>query len=243
MSINLGAQVIPQFKLGVINLNQIMLGTIEIFPNLVPSSGLSFVETQVALENVTTDIVPIDCTNLLAGDTVVVIIRSDNASPASATITSGTIARFSNRANGFADMVSIWIGTITPAQAGQTGIVMTLPVSTNLFADVLVVRGKELTTAFAQVNSVNTGTLNVPSGAVPTGNGDSLLIAGFNGTTTNPTTITDTTCSLPISGNMGVPKLGLTGLICIVKQEDLIDAVLTQEPVASGQMIVGMWFN
>jgi hypothetical protein len=34
MSINIGANVIPQFKLGVNNLHKIMLGMIEIFPNL-----------------------------------------------------------------------------------------------------------------------------------------------------------------------------------------------------------------
>jgi hypothetical protein len=37
MSIKLGTDIIPQFKLGVINLNKIMLGVIEIFPNLAPS--------------------------------------------------------------------------------------------------------------------------------------------------------------------------------------------------------------
>jgi hypothetical protein len=39
MSIKLGANVVPQFKLGIINLNKIMLGAIEIFPNLAPSGG------------------------------------------------------------------------------------------------------------------------------------------------------------------------------------------------------------
>jgi hypothetical protein len=39
MSIKLGANVVPQFKLGILNLNKIMLGAIEIFPNLASGGG------------------------------------------------------------------------------------------------------------------------------------------------------------------------------------------------------------
>lgn len=210
-----------------------------------PGASLTFVETQASLNGVTTNQVPIVGTNLQVGDTVCVITRSDGFTPTIATLSAGnTVSRRVTRTTGFSDTLVLWTFEVVVAQAGVASFDMTLNISNTLtHADVLVVRGKSLPNVYNPLSVLNTASLDIPITGVPTTNGDSLLFAGFNCSTTNAISITSTSCTIPISGNMGTPKVGITGFVCIVKQEDLVQATLASTPVASGQTIAGCWLN
>ena len=229
-----------------LNISQVWIGGELYFGEVVPPpSELTYVETQAeALVGVTTANVPIQGMNILEGDTVIVITRSDTATPASASLAAGNpVTRIGTRSNGLNDTLSVWKFTAVAAQAGASSFDMTLNVSASTYASVMVIRGKDLTGVYGVAGATNASPLTVFSTTVPTTNGQSVLVGAFNSSTTAPASITSSSSNFPINGNIGVPKTGITGFVCFVDSGDLANGFISSAPVANGQMILGMWLN
>lgn len=209
-----------------------------------PPSGVSVIEVQPnALVGATTANVPIVGTNIEVGDTILVYTRSDTSTPTGATLVSGTpVFLRTQRTNGLNDTVSIWQFTASAGEAGVASFNMTINTSAPRYAGVIGVRGKAFTTVHNAVGVTAIKTLNVPATGVPN-TSESLRVAVFNGATSNPSSVTDTTSNFPIDGDLGKPKTGMTGFVCMVDGGSLATGVVTCAPFTAGGMITGCWLN
>lgn len=247
MSIAIGNIVIPQIKLGVINLNKIMLGAIEIFPNLaVPvNTPITWVETQPdAVVDTNTSSIPINTANILAGDTVIVITRAEFgvSSPVPTLTVAGlTFTLLVSRASGIFEQDNIY-SLVANASLVNVGILnIASSVTINYFASIFIVRGGSpngLTKLIGIANVVNTATLTT----IPTQTDQEAVFIGSAVSATNfPATINSYSSSYPATAEIGTPRLGLTGLIAIM---DVPAAIQTsQDPIGTGQMMVGAWLT
>jgi hypothetical protein len=247
MSIKIGEQIIPQIILGVTNLNKIMLGIIEIFPNLAQPVAvpITIVNTQTPTPLGTpTNTIPLDTAGLQAGDTVFMLTRADTAPLSTVTIPSFpsvVVTQQLFRQNGFTDSLAI-NSFVVPAGMGDSGTIdLQSTNSVLIHAAFIVARGGSstgLTELIGSIGATNTGSVAL----APTNSSQEAIFIGIGvSTTTNPSTITSFVASEPTAANIGTPRVGVTGLACIMGVPASI--TVTQAPVASGQMIGGIWMT
>lgn len=246
MSIQIGEQVIPQINLGVNRLNKIMLGVIEIFPNLAVEPVLTPISIFDMQENAVTGTntanIPLDTTGLLPGDTIIVLRRTTFASAPTLTLGSNSFTRQLTRANGGGSVQATVDTLVVPAGLGNTGVVNI--VASNpavLFASIFIARGGSatgLTVLNGASSNMNTASFN----STPTSSNQQNLFIGMGCNPGNGVAVIDSFgVNVPVAANIGTPRSGMTGLACIVDSPAMV--TLTQSPIGTGQIIAGVWLE
>lgn len=248
MPIVVNGNTIRKIRINGLWTKEVWANDVQRFGDVVappPDTELEFVESLANLvTGTTTQNIPINGTNIQVGDTVIIITRTDSATPTSITLFSGnTVSLLAQRANGFNDALTIWKFVASASEAGNSSVNATINVNVPLYADAMIVRGKDLASSYNATNGLNTSGVVIPSTGIPTNNGESLLIGAFSSVGTSPASIATIDSSFEISGSLGTPKTGITGLCSIVSESALTNGILSQSPTGSGQTIVGIWLN
>lgn len=246
MTIQIGTTQINEKYLGPAKLNKIMLGAIEIFPNTedVPViTPITILNTQAdAVTGASTNTIPLNTAGIQAGDTIVVLRRTNIGAPPTISLNGSPFTRCAQRTNGGSTVFITIDILVAPAGLGDTGINNIIASAAGiLFASIFVVRGGNaagLTVVNGTADGANQSTLAVP----PTSNSQQNLFVGMGGSPgTASASITSFTASVPVAANIGTPRNGMTGLACIVG----VPATVTigQAPIGTGQLIMGCWLT